>query len=170
MEKKTIILLSLIFAVIFSLICWLSYEIYRGYQDKKLRQTHGWKDAHPTKEQVDKWILKNFDSSDYKIWNKNPKLEGPEFCTGIVKNKITSLTPFGENNWGMAIYSWGYTDYEKTAVTYPAEEGKLQKDKRGNIYLFVKHRKKGQYAVSNILPRLGTQRTTTFYSPHSTAT
>lgn len=145
MRGEKIFLILMLF-MIFVAVGWSEYTKH------KIRQSEGWKDAHPTQEQADRWLLKNFDPERFEVWNKNPQLDGPEFCTGIVTNKTTHLTPFGENDWGMGIYSWGYTDYEKTSATYPVDAGKLQKDRgEEGVYIFVEHRKRGQYGIGNIL-------------------
>ncbi len=144
MKKKETIAIIAIIVIVLGIVGW------KVYDRCVLRQSDGFKDAHPTKEQTDKWLIQDFNPAGYKIWNNNPKLDGAEFDTGTIQNQKNYLTPLGEDNWGVGCYSWGYDVYEKISRSHTAQTCQIKKDNDG-VYIFIKHHQKGQYGIGNFL-------------------
>ena len=92
MKYKKIITVAAIAAIALGIIGW------KIYQTRQLRQSEGWKDAHPTRGQVDRWLIQNFNPAVYQIWNKNPKLNGQEFGAWTINQEnyisyLSRMTP-----------------------------------------------------------------------------
>jgi len=143
-KRKNLLIVLVISVIILGMIGWKVWSLYC------LRQTDGWKDANPTKEQVDRWLLKDFDSADYKIWNKNPKFEGRDFDTGEISGQETYLAPLGEDDWAISGFAWGNDVLTKKVRSYVVKESRLAK-KNGEIFISIRHNKKNQYGVGALL-------------------
>ena len=117
MMRKSTTIVIVIVIVIVAIAGIIGWKIFKAV---KLRQSEGWKDAHPTQKQINSWLIKNFDPNDYKIWNKNPKLDSKKYKWSkiweIVQNKIYYSTPYGEDNWAVSCFSWRRVDKKKVII------------------------------------------------------
>jgi hypothetical protein len=149
-KKKSVVITAVVAAVL--ILAFAGWKIYWTYDYYKyqLPQKDKWKDAHPTKKQVDKWLLKDFDPADYKIWNKNPKLEGLDFDTDITQNQEIYLIPFGENDWSARCFVWKWEEQNKLASIHPVQKCRVIKN-RNAINLYVNHHKRNEYGVGAII-------------------
>ncbi len=142
MRKKRAIVIMVIAAII-GITGW---KIYTEYN---LRQSGGWKDAHPTKEQIDKWLVKNFNPGGFKVWNKNPRFEGFDFDKNTdqylktIWNQENYFTPFGDDDWGASCFTWDYIENGKETKTYPVKMCYLYPSLNNvgdrSIFVFVSH-------------------------------